>query len=98
MGDQDGRHSPWDQAAYEALPGQIAPAYIHPLQLELMAAEQAQREALYGTEVNPLHLSARATPARALRLRLCTDRLEGPGWLGLLCQCAWLRGGIVGAT
>ena len=40
----------------------------------------------------------RATPARTLRLRLYTDRLEGPGWLGLLCQCAWLRGGIVGET
>lgn len=39
----------------------------------------------------------RATPARTLRLRLYTDRLEGPAWLGLLCQCAWLRG-VVGSA
>lgn len=37
----------------------------------------------------------RATPARPLRLRLHFDRLEGPPWLGLLAQCAWLRGGIL---
>jgi hypothetical protein len=37
----------------------------------------------------------RATPARALRLRLYHDALEGPHWLTLLCQCAWLRG-VVG--
>lgn len=37
----------------------------------------------------------RATPARPLRVRLYFDRLEGPPWLGLLAQCAWLRGGIL---
>ena len=38
----------------------------------------------------------RATPARALRLRLCLDE-HGPHWLTLLCHCAWLRG-VVGET
>lgn len=37
----------------------------------------------------------RATLARVLRLRLYHDALEGPHWLTLLCQCAWLRG-VVG--
>ena len=36
----------------------------------------------------------RATPARPLRVRLCLDE-HGPGWLSLLAQCAWLRGGIL---
>lgn len=41
----------------------------------------------------------RATPARVhkpLRLRVCLS-YDGPPWLSLLAQCAWLRGGIVGA-
>ncbi len=41
-------------------------------------------------------MSARATPARPLRVRVCLDPVDGPAWLGLLAQCAWLRGGIVG--
>jgi hypothetical protein len=41
---------------------------------------------------------ARATPARVhkpLRLRVCLS-YDGPPWLSLLTQCAWLRGGIIG--
>lgn len=40
----------------------------------------------------------RTTPARPLRVRVCTERVDGPAWLTLLCQCAWLRGGIVGSA
>ena len=39
----------------------------------------------------------RPTPARPLRVRVCLDPVGGPAWLGLLAQCAWLRGGILGA-
>lgn len=41
----------------------------------------------------------RDTPARAkpLRIRVCPEPLGGPHWLSLLAQCAWLRGGIIGA-
>ncbi len=37
----------------------------------------------------------RAIPARPLRLRVHLDPVDGPLWLGLLAQCAWLRGGIL---
>jgi hypothetical protein len=46
-----------------------------------------------------LLLGPRATPARVhkpLRLRVCLS-YDGPPWLSLLAQCAWLRGGIIGA-
>lgn len=48
-----------------------------------------------GHDVGKCYEEPRATPARALRLRLVLDS-QGPHWLTLLSQCAWLRGGIVG--
>lgn len=46
-----------------------------------------------------LLLGPRATPARVLRLRAFVDAPElVPLWLGCLCLCAWLRGGIIGGT
>ena len=57
--------------------------------LEEWRAHDRQRAVLLGDETEP-----RATPARPLRVRLCLDE-HGPGWLGLLTQCAWLRGGIL---
>ena len=46
--------------------------------------------------MKPFSVSTRATPARVYRVRLHTDRVDGPHWLTLLAQCAWLRGGIIG--
>lgn len=43
-------------------------------------------------------LPPRAPCARPLRVRVCLDAVDGPAWLGLLCQCAWLRGGILGTS
>ena len=81
-------------AEWRASQGEIAPAALaHPRLLELAELEEAARDALYGSQVNPMCVS-RATPARPLRVRLCLDE-HGPGWLGLLTQCAWLRGGIL---
>lgn len=64
------------------------------------------REGLYSREADYAVARAllegygmlRATPARVkpLRLRLVLDA-QGPHWLSLLAQCAWLRGGIIGA-
>ena len=82
--------------APELPPGARPVEWLDPAELVERYPAMDAREA---TRESPLLAAmTRATPARALRLRLYTDRLEGPGWLGLLCQCAWLRGGIVGAT
>ena len=53
-----------------------------------------EREARLEAEGLMAYVDLRATPARPLRVRLCLDE-HGPGWLSLLAQCAWLRGGIL---
>lgn len=81
---------------YGAEPNRVQRAALHPLQRQLFEAEQAEREELGHGALNPMYLTCRATPARPLRLRVCLDAVDGPPWLQLLAQCAWIRGGIIG--
>ena len=60
------------------------------------AAEMPGVDPVTALALGLANANPRTTPARPLRVRVCLDPVDGPAWLGLLAQCAWLRGGIVG--
>ena len=85
-------------------PGELVEMYPrsdpHPKQVELFGGEDCLCACHHGAMavVGCCPCASRTTPARPLRVRVCTERVDGPAWLTLLCQCAWLRGGIVGSA